>query len=235
MKRFNLVLLSCFCATSLYAKDLGNFGQTYAISEMNMIDLIQQTLKQKQQNGELKKLEEQFKNNVKKEVLTPMPVDLVTTTKPQLLEYTPTYTVDHDIRDAQGKMLYKQGTTINPLDLNTYPKKIRQYYTPISYSKDLIFFDGRDKRQLNFIKALLVDLNKKNKQYKLIMTGGNIADVSKYLDSRVYFDQGGKLSTQMNVQHVPTMVYQSETHFNLQEYDVERYPNRLLKKEINYD
>lgn len=235
MRKLNLVLLSCFCASSLYAKDLGNFGQTYAISELNMIDLIQKTLKQKQENGELKKLEEQFKATVKKEVLTPSPVNLVTTTKPKLLEYIPSYTVDHDTKDAQGKILYRKGTTINPFDISTYPKQIRKYYSPISYSKDLIFFDGRDKRQLNFIKALLVDLNKKNKQYKLIMTGGNIADTSKYLASRVYFDQDGKLSSQMKIQHVPTVAYQSEDHFNLQEYSVERYPNRLLKKEINYD
>lgn len=231
MRKFNLVLLSCFCVTSLYAKDLGNFGQTYAITEMNMIDLIKQTLIQKKKDGELGKLQEQFKNHVKNEVLNPTPVNLVPTTKPKLLTYTPTYTVSHDIKDAQGNMLYPSGTTINPLDINTYPQKIRRFYQAINYTTDLIFFDARDKRQLNFVKSLLLDLETKHKAYKLIMTGGNILDTSKYLNERVYFDQDGKLTSQLHIQHVPTVSYQSGNHFNLQEYDIQRYPNRLIKVE----
>jgi conjugal transfer pilus assembly protein TraW len=227
MRKTSLIFLSCFICSSLWAKDLGTYGSTFAISEINMIDLIKDTLIQKKKDGQLAKLEQQFKNTVQKEVLTPKAVDLGTTTKPKLFEYIPTYTVSNDIKDANGLMLYPKGTTFNPLDVKTYPKRIRYYYSNINYTTILVFFDGRDNRQLNFVKSLLLDLNKKHKAYKLIMTGGNIADTSKYLNQRVYFDQNGKLSSQMHLQHVPTVVYQSGTHFNLQEYSVQRFSARL--------
>ena len=136
--------------------------------------------------------------------------------------------MDSDIK-INGVVVYPKGTSFNPLAKSTYPKSIRNYSSSVQYDKDLVFFDARDNQQVNFVVELLKDLHKKNKIYKLIMTGGNIADTSKYLNERVYFDQDGRLVFKMGIQHVPTLVYQDGNHFNLQEYSVERLSTHLQK------
>jgi len=129
--------------------------------------------------------------------------------------------------------MYAKGTTFNPLDRSTLPKQIQAYYQGVHYKSKLIFFDARDNKQLNFIKALIPQLDDKSEQYKLIMTGGNIRDTSNYLDARVYFDQGGRITSQMRIQHVPTIAFQNGDHFELQEFSVKRFPTKLKKGVID--
>jgi type-F conjugative transfer system protein TraW len=217
------ILMSLILATTLTAKDLGVYAQTYPIAEMDIIKLIYLKLNQKKENGELKKLEEDFKSNVKKQVLNPVGINLLTTNTPHIYSYTPSTTIQKDIYTPDGVLLYPKGFKVNPLDIDSYPKSIRKDIIPIVYTTQLIFINAQDNRQVNWLNKKLKQLDKKGLTYKIILLDGNIKEAFSYFNKRIYFDQGGKIVNRMGIKHVPTIAYQKNNHFNLQEYNVEHF------------
>jgi hypothetical protein len=64
------------------------------------------------------------------------------TDAPRTYHVDPTLTVDRDIRNAEGALLFARGTKVNPFD-------------HVSLTRNLLFFDGRDSRQVAFAKLRL--------------------------------------------------------------------------------
>ena len=61
------------------AKDLGNIARTYPVIEHDMLEMITNKLHHMDSTGELKKLQQQFKAQVKDSVLRPRAIPLATT------------------------------------------------------------------------------------------------------------------------------------------------------------
>lgn len=197
-------------ASPLYAKNLGVWGATFPVVEQDIKEFIYARLNRMQQNGELEKIKTRFISNVKQHTLRPTPVENITTTdQPKTFYYDPTYVLTKTIEDDKGKTIAPAGVTINPL--NT-----------ITLHGVLFFLNADDKRQI----AWSLEYAKKHDYVKHILVRGNIKEVGGALGDRIYFDQGGLLTKQLGIKHVPCIVKQEGKKLQIQEFSLNKENNK---------
>ncbi|WP_114971330.1 type-F conjugative transfer system protein TraW [Rhodoferax ferrireducens] len=205
---FNLLLTGLVMLTGTswaYATDLGVIGPTYEISEPHLLKMIEQRLREKERTGELKRLEEAAKARGVDAVTNPQPVAGIRTTQAARTFYMdPSFTLDRNILDAQGRLLFPAGTRKNPLEI-------------VSLSKHLLFFDARDRRQVNRARELLATYQGK---VKPILTGGSYLDLMKSWRIPVYYDQQGLLTRRFGIHQVPALVSQEGQRLRIDELEV---------------
>jgi conjugal transfer pilus assembly protein TraW len=188
-----------------YATDLGVIGPTYEISEPHLLKMIEQRLREKERTGELKRLEEEAKARGVDAVTNPQPVAGIRTTQAARTFYMdPSFKLDRDILDAQGRLLFPAGTRKNPLEI-------------VSLSKHLLFFDARDRRQVNRARELLATYQGK---VKPILTGGSYLDLMKSWRIPVYYEQQGLLTRRFGIHQVPALVSQEGQRLRIDELEV---------------
>ena len=103
--------------------------------------------------------------------------------------------------DAQGRLLFAAGTRKNPLDV-------------VSLSRRLLFFDGRDERQVCRARELIAG---GGTPIKPILTGGSYLDLMKSWRSPVYYDQQGTLIPRLGIRQVPALVSQEGSRLRIDE------------------
>ncbi len=195
MKKTLLALLfTVFSAISnTYARDYGVVGTTYPIIEQDFLKEIQSKLKVMEKNGKLAKFQDDVKQQMVNSVNKPKAVANITETKfAKSWLFDPTVFLDNDLADQNGRVFYKAGTKVNPLD-------------HLSLTRTLIFIDGDDEMQVKW--ALKQDEIKKGKT-KIILVKGAIIDLMKQTKIRLYFDQSGTLTKKFSILHVPAKVEQ---------------------------
>ena len=194
----SVLLLGSF---SLGAKDLGTIGTTYPIIERDLIEVMMGRAQEKIDNGELDELHDEMRDNTKQYVKTPPGISLPRTVQYRAVEINPVYTVPQDITDANGKVLFKAGMTVNPLEVK-----------PLN--KMLCFIDGTDEEQVAWMLRFCTD----NPQNKLILINGNYAELSEKYNLRLYFDQEQRLINRFEIQNVPAVIRQSGKVLYLEEF-----------------
>lgn len=214
-----LVFILLLAITPLsYGKDLGQYGHTFEIVEINFLTLIDIKLKALEQSGFLAQWQKEVQAQVKAKMLRPTPVNVPTTVTPSVYYYQPVITLHKDIVDHTGKVLYPKGLTVNALDVSTYPKALQQYtLTPPIYDTVLLFADGDDHLQVNWLKAKIATLIESKTAFKVILTGGNVHEVSQALHHNVRFDQGGFLIRTFGIKAVPSVVMKEKVSMKIQE------------------
>jgi conjugal transfer pilus assembly protein TraW len=184
------------------AKDYGQQGMVYSIVERNLLEEIQAKLKEMQQNGKLAKFQDGVKKRMVDRVNKPKPVAGITSAKfAKSWLFDPTVFLDRDLADQNGRVFYKAGTKVNPLD-------------HISLTRTLIFIDGDDEIQVKW--ALRQDKIKKGKT-KIILVRGAIIDLMKQTGTRLYFDQNGTLTNKFSIKHVPATIDQEGKKLRIKE------------------
>jgi conjugal transfer pilus assembly protein TraW len=184
------------------AVDLGVIGPTYEIAEPHLLAFIEQRLREKERNGELRRLAEAAQARAVDSVRHPQPVEgLRTTERPRTFYVDPSFTLDRNISDPQGRLLFAAGTRKNPLEV-------------VSLSRHLLFFDARDPRQVKHAREL-------NGRYagriKPILTGGSYLDLMKAWRVPVYYDQAGTLTRRFGIRQVPALVSQEGLRLRIDE------------------
>lgn len=188
-----------------HATDLGVIGPTYEIGEPHLLRMIEQRLREKERTGELKRLEEEAKARGVETVTNPPPVAGIRTTQTARTFYVdPSFTLDRNILDAQGRLLFPAGTRKNPLEI-------------VSLSKHLLFFDARDGRQVVRARELLATYQGR---VKPILTGGSYLDLMKSWRIPVYYDQQGLLTRRFGIHQVPALVSQEGQRLRIDELEV---------------
>ena len=135
-------------------------------------------------------------------VQRPAPVAGLRTTRTERTFYVdPTFTLDRNVVDAQGRLLFAAGTRKNPLEV-------------VSLSKRLLFFDARDQRQVARARELIASYGGK---VKPILTGGSYLDLMKAWQVAVYFDQQGTLTRRFGIRQVPAPVSQEGQRLRVDE------------------
>lgn len=189
-------------AAAAQAEQLGKIGPTYPIAEPSILQFIQERLAQKQRSGELALLEEKVRARGIEAMRNPQPVaGLTSTATARTFFFDPTYVLDQNIEDAQGRVLYPAGTRKNPLEI-------------VSLSKHLLFFDARDLRQVARAQALIAQYKGK---VKPILVGGSYLDLMKKWRTQVYYDQHGTLTTKFGIHQVPAIVSQEGMRLRIDE------------------
>lgn len=195
---FSLILL----ATSAWAKDLGTIGPIYDIAERDLIDVIQAKLLRAQKSGELARIETDYKRHIIASLEQPKPVAGIGPAQAASTHYIdPTWTLDRDVVDDRGKLLYPKGTRINPFDYDRLPRS-------------LLFLDESDNRQVVFAKAFI---DRSPVPVKPILIAGEPFKLMREWKREVYFDQGGALSKRLEITHSPALVTQEGKRLRIDE------------------
>ena len=221
-KKFIITFITvAFFAGSVCAENIGVYGQIYTIAEPDLLSFIHTRLLQYQQDGKLSSMESDFKKRVQESVLRPQPVsdvnDVALGDKKIVKYYTPSVTLQHNIINQNGTILFHKGTTINPLDLKTVEKVVPNAVIP-EFNETLIFIDADNASQVSFAKSKINGLFKKNPfaMYKVILTKGNLKTASNTL-GRIYFDQEGVLCHLFGITRVPAVVVKSGVRLKIME------------------
>jgi conjugal transfer pilus assembly protein TraW len=203
MKRRTLLVFGLTALGSgAQALDLGRIGPTYEIAEPHLLADIERRLQEKQRSGELQRLMEEARARSVAAVRSPAAVSGVSATRTARTFYVdPTFTLDRNVVDAQGRLMFAAGTRKNPLDV-------------VSLSRRLLFFDARDARQVLRARELMAA---GGSPIKPILTGGSYLDLMKAWRSPVYYDQQGVLVRRLGIQQVPALVSQEGSRLRIDE------------------
>lgn len=193
---------SSLAAGDALAADQGVIGPTYAIAEPHLLEFIQQKLRDKERSGELQRLMEDARRRGIATVQNPPPVEgLKATQKARSFYVDPSFVLDRNLMDAQGRLLFAAGTRRNPLEV-------------VALSKRLLFFDARDPRQLAHARQLL---RQPGARIKPILTGGSYLELMKSWQQRVYYDQQGVLVRRLGIRQLPALVSQEGLRLRIDE------------------
>lgn len=202
MKGLALLLL---LATQARAEDLGTIGPTYAIAEPHLLHDLQRRLQAKQASGELDALIARHRQRAVAAVREPTPVAGVAATRtPRTLYYDPTFVLDRNVLDAQGRLLFAAGTQANPLGV-------------VSLSSHLLIFDGRDPRQRDHARRLIAHYDGR---VKPVLVAGSYLELMQAWQRPVYFDQQGRLTRQLGITQVPALVSQDGARLRIDELEI---------------
>lgn len=194
--------MALLTTTAAHASDLGVIGPIYPIAEPSLIEVIQNKLRDMQTNGGLERLQRDSQARMRREVEQPTPVAGISkATRARSFHVDPSIEVPYPITDADGRVIVAPGTRINPLDT-------------VSLSRPLLFIDARDSTQLERAQQLL---GAHKGQVKLILTGGSYLELMRRWKRPVFFDQQGRLTTQLGIRHVPALVSQDGKRLRIDE------------------
>lgn len=187
------------------AENLGRIGPTYPIAEQNLLDHIMARLRDKERSGELAKFEQLARARASESVLNPKPVPgLRLSEVPRTYYFDPSFTLDRNVVDEKGAVLFPAGLRKNPLDV-------------VSLSKHLLFFDARDVRQVAKARELIA---RYQGRVKPILVGGSYIDLMKAWNTPVYYDQEGTLVRKLGITGVPAIVSQEGSRLRIDEVTV---------------
>ena len=191
MRAFGFLLAACLIAVPAQARDYGQQGALFPITEPDLLEQIQRKLMALQASGATAKLNEDLKRRTIAKVNRPTPVSgLGVASAMRSWAFDPTISVAEEISDDKGRVIMAAGTRVNPLD--TVP--LRQ---------TLVFLDGDDPAQLDWATK-----NFQATSAKLILVTGAPLQLMRGKQRRFFFDQGGKLVRHFNIKAVPATVKQ---------------------------
>ena len=188
------------------AKDFGVQGNTLAIEEEDLLELLLLKLQILQKNGGIKAAQEELQSKTLQRIKKPLSVQgIEKVRKPHTFEYDPTIVVPRDIKDHTGTLIHKAGTRINPLNHSHFNQTWNQIW---------LFIEGEDALQ---VKWALEQQLREEAPLKIILINGSPFDLSEQNGYRFYFDQLGKITTQLGIKRVPSRVSRNEDKLRIEE------------------
>lgn len=202
MKKTLLVLLFLLSSKMAIAKDLGIHGNTYPITEKNLLEEIQEKLQEAKKDGRLEKFQDGVKKDMFSRANNPESVKgIVKAVSDREWLFDPSVSLPEDLKDQNGRVFYKAGTKVNPLD-------------KVSLTRTLLFIDGDDKSQV----VWALDQHRRRKgRAKIILVKGKIIDLMRKNKVRFYFDQGGLFVRKFSIKAVPAFIEQQGKMLKIKE------------------
>ena len=177
--------------SGVMARDHGVMGQTWPITEPDLLQTIDTKLQTLEANGSIARMQNELKAKAEHRVRNPVPVAGISLTQsPRRWMFDPSIVVDKDILDQKGNVIAARGARVNPLAL-------------IDMKTDLVFVDGRQPDQLEWATK-----NWSDTKAKIIFVSGSPFDRMGEYQRRFFFDQQGKLTSHFGIGHVPAVVSQ---------------------------
>ncbi|CDZ79406.1 conjugal transfer pilus assembly protein TraW [Legionella massiliensis] len=204
-------MLLWFAIAQIHAKSFGVVGEVFPIAEKNFLTLIEERLATLKDNGELDAMNQRWIQTAAAHANRPDPLPLRRTQQSTTHNYRPEISLSQDIRDDKGHVLYARGTTVNALQ--SLP----------SYQPCWLFFNADDEAQLHWAEKQIT----RCANPKLILTGGAIKSTSMRLQSTVYFDQAGRITSKLHITHVPAKVTREQNHLVIDEQAIKENSDAL--------
>jgi len=194
MAALTVLLIAVTSARATVIHDLGIVGKTYPVQEPDIVEEIRQKAAKIKDNDLLQRLK------------TYQPASLhilphATADKTFLLDMT--YTLDRDLMDADGRIIYPRGYTFNPLDY-------------ISFSGGLVVIDGQDASQVKWFRASPYF---ENYRARLLLSDGHAAELIETLQRPVFY-LTDDIAERLKLQSVPSVVIQKKGKLQVREFHV---------------
>jgi conjugal transfer pilus assembly protein TraW len=173
---------------SVSALDLGAVGNTYPVKETDAIEEMKDRARSIDWGNAI------TKGNREERIREYRPGDLAAlpaATKDDLRSVNMDYTLEFDVTDDKGNVIYPRGFTFNPLDYMTY-------------DKTLVVLNGADKNQVAWFRSSRYF---KDNNVKLLITGGSYYELSQEL-ARPVFYASSKIVERLQLRAVPSVVRQ---------------------------
>jgi len=203
-----MVLYISTFSNTVFAKDFGNRGANYPVAEESIL----LSLQRKFAELDLKKEEERMRSIAEERVRNPAPVSgIIPAKETREFWHDPTYILTEDAVLPCGRVLYKAGTRVNPLDY-------------MDLDRRLFFIDGREEKQLEWLKDQLLlgsSSGAKKIEDRIILVGGSPPEVQDKLGFEVYFDQGGELTTRFGIRGSPAVAEQAGKNLKIVEVAID--------------
>jgi conjugal transfer pilus assembly protein TraW len=135
--------------------------------------------------------------------------DLPVAKKERTILVDMTYTLEEDIADDRGTVVYSKGYAFNPLDYVVYPRT-------------LVILNGARQEQLAWLKASPYS---KDLSAKVLITDGSYADLSKALKRPVFYASQAVIEV-FQIRVVPSVVYQKGRFMEVREIVVSEKKGR---------
>lgn len=190
---FILLMISM---SQVHAKSFGVVGEVFPIAEKSFLTLIEERLVALKNSGELDAMNQRWIQTVASHANRPNPLNLMRTRFSKKHDFVPEITLSQDITDEQGRVLFVRGTQVNAL------AKIP------AYQPCWLFFNADDEAQLKWAAQQKTSCSNP----KLILTGGAINTASMRLQSIIYFDQAGRITSKLHITQVPAKVMRQQNH-----------------------
>lgn len=200
MYRYFILSLFLVVTPTIYALNLGVHGQVYPVIETDFLTFVENRYHELQASGEWAQQQKKWQQHMREMINRPKSLHLPTTQIAKSFTFDPTIEVQHDILAANGQVVVKAGTTVNPLKI-------------MPLTKVLLFLNADDEKQMAW--ALRQDLT--YARTKWILVGSAISETAKKAKHLVYFDQMGKLTQHFYIQHVPALVKQEGDLLKIEE------------------
>lgn len=190
-----MLLITLLVADPLHAavKELEAAGETYPILEENMLDeLKQQVMKA-----------DQLRDEIRKQIGAYQPGSiphLPRTAKVRTFTVDMTYTVEEDITDGAGRVIYPKGFRFNPLKY-------------VSMPGGLLVIDGDDTQQVEWFRNSPYS---HDRRIRLLISNGHASDLIDMLKRPVFY-LTEDIARRLQLAAVPALVIQQEQMLQVHE------------------
>ena len=197
-----LVLICVTFSVTCMAKDLGVFGAVYDIAEKDSLKEIEEKARKVDINriinrGEMARKVKNYTPGDLKDVKLPP------ARKDRTFLVDMTYTLDRDIADEKGNVIYPRGYTFNPLDYVTYPGAI-------------VILDGKSRMQIAWFKGSEYS---KDLKTKVLITDGSYEELSNMLKRPVFYASRAIIGV-FQIKAVPSVIRQRGALMQVREIPV---------------
>jgi len=189
-----------FLAAESYAAVVGSEGATYPIAERDALEELKERVGQVDWSRHFERLKKSLKS-FRPENLSALPKAKENRT----FTVDMTYTLDFDIPDGKGGILYPKGYTFNPLDY-------------ASLQNVLVFINGEDRNQVEWFRR---SEYAKDPRAMLLLTGGSYVALSEKLQRPVFYATR-QIVDRFKLQAVPSVLYQKGKLVEVKEFEIEK-------------
>lgn len=190
--------------------DLGVKAKTFPVTEEAFTEMIKRKLGGIDLDAHQKGMQEKAKRKIE----NPDPVKGIIPAKENRTFYhDPSYVLDSDVILPCGKLLYRAGTRVNPLDHMDLDRK-------------MIFIDARYQNQKDWLIEYMDQENPHTKEkIRIILVGGSVLklkeELGKETGKNIYFDQFGELTMKFGIKASPGVVKQEGKRLKIEEIFLE--------------
>ena len=183
------------------AKDLGVRGETWAIAEPDLLQVLEARLHELEQSGAMAAIEDEARARVRARIEAPEPVAGIAsavTFRSRLVD--PSVVLDRDVRLPDGTLLAAAGTRLNPLE-----------HMPLS--RDLLFIDARRDVEVGWALGHAGSST-------IVLLAGRPLDLMRRHRRPFYFDQNGRLAARYGLAATPVLLEQEGLQLRITEVPV---------------
>ena len=184
--------------------DLGVYGKVYEINEPDWLKEVLKKAKLAEENGILEEKINEKKEAIKRYLKRPKGVDLEFAKENSHRLFDPTYTLERDIANEYGEVIYPAGYTFNPLNYMTWNKR-------------LCLINGDREAEVEWAYKSCQNVVKD----RIILTKGCFSCVQEKFDQKIYFDQYQMIIKKFNIKKTPSAISQFKKMILIKEFYVE--------------